>query len=218
MVKCNNCGVEIADSFELCPNCGNDLKKDENTKNNDSEKEINGNAEVSKTCPKCGSTLEDDAEFCSQCGQSLIPIKNDNADILSSIDFVKVGIFSLIATVVSAILSVIFLAIMNMPNYTIFNLPFFPLAFYLAIFISVAFFASLQKNYFEGIFLGGIVGILMVILEGFLVSLVLDNYGYEIYFGYHPLEFIIFSLIIAFLSNYFLKDISSKYIQIDNLF
>ncbi|WP_406537109.1 zinc-ribbon domain-containing protein [Methanobrevibacter sp.] len=219
MVKCSRCGVEIADSFELCPNCGNDLKKDETTKNTDSEVQINESAEVSKTCPKCGSTFENGEEFCSECGQSLSPIKKSSKeDILSSIDFLKVGTLSLIAAIISAILSVIFLAILNMQNYNIFNMPFFPFAFYLAIFLSVAFFAALQKNYYEAIVLSLIVGILMAILEGFLVSLVLNNYGYELYFGYHPLEFIILSIIIGFLSNYFLKDYLSTYIKIDHLF
>ena len=141
MVKCSRCGVVIDDSFELCPNCGNELN--EETTKNDSEAEISGSVEVSKTCPKCGHNLENDAEFCSECGQSLHPIKkSNNEDILSNIDFVKVGTFSLIATIVSAILSVIFLAIMNLSNYNLFNMPFFPLAFYLAIFVSVAFFAA----------------------------------------------------------------------------
>ena len=91
MVKCSRCGVEIADSFELCPNCGNDLKKDETTKNTDSEVQINESAEVSKTCPKCGSTFENGEEFCSECGQSLSPIKKSSKeDILSSIDFLTV--------------------------------------------------------------------------------------------------------------------------------
>ncbi|MBR6993103.1 MAG: zinc ribbon domain-containing protein [Methanobrevibacter sp.] len=217
MVKCSRCGVEIDDSFELCPNCGNELN--EETPKNDSEAEISGSVEVSKTCPKCGHKLENDSEFCSECGQSLHPIKkSNNEDILSNIDFVKVGTFSLIATIVSAILSVIFLAIMNLSNYNLFNIPFFPLAFYLAIFVSVAFFAALQKNYFEGVLLALIVGILMAILEGSLVSLVLSAYGYWMYFGYHSVEFIILSVIIGFASNYLLKDYLSTYIKIDHLF
>ena len=220
MVKCNRCGVEIADSFELCPNCGNDLTKDKVTKNADSDVKIDENVNAGKTCPHCGTTLESDAEFCSQCGQSLTaPIKkSDNEDILNSIDFVKVGVFSLIYKVVSAILSVVFLAIMNIPNYNLFNIPFFPLAFYLAIFISVVFFSALQKNFFEGIFLGLIVGILMAILEGFLISLILDAYAYQTYFGYHSIEFIILSVIFGFAANYFLKDYLSRYIKIDELF
>ena len=217
MVKCSRCGVEIDDSFELCPNCGNELN--EETTKKESEAERNESVKVSKTCPKCGYKLENDAEFCSECGQSLQPIKKSNTeDILSNIDFVKVGTFSLIATIASAILSVILLAIMNMSNYTVFNMPFFPLAFYLAIFVSVAFFAALQKNYFEGVLLGLIVGILMAILEGTLVSLVLSAYGYWLYFGYHSVEFIILSVIIGFASNYLLKDYLSNYINIDHLF
>ena len=62
MVKCNNCGVEIDDSFELCPNCGADLAA------------VNENPidhTKSTTCSKCGSQITDDADFCPNCGNKL---------------------------------------------------------------------------------------------------------------------------------------------------
>ncbi len=67
MVKCSRCGVEIADSFELCPNCGNDLTK----------KPEDDSQGLTNHCPECGSAINDDALFCPECGFNL---SNDGSE------------------------------------------------------------------------------------------------------------------------------------------
>ena len=159
-----------------------------------------------------------DSDFCPECGSAVNAVKKTpSKNISEDIFFVKVITFSLITTVVVAILSLIFLAIMASSS-SLYDIPYFPLAFYLAIFLAVGFFAALQKNRVEAIILSFIVGLLMAILEGFLVSLVLSSFGYGLVFGYHAIEFVVFSIAIGFVSNYFLKDYFSRYIKIDALF
>ena len=64
MVKCSRCGVEIDDSFNQCPNCGNDL-----TDNHEDDCSV----EISKNviCSQCGLEISDDLDFCPNCGNSL---------------------------------------------------------------------------------------------------------------------------------------------------
>lgn len=241
MVICSRCGLQSSDDLEFCPNCGNDLKF--NSQPGDDlqavpkcekcgsplEEDVAfcsscGAKLTMKSpvednfCQNCGEKLDDDAEFCHECGKSRDSFENSkSANVLDHIYFTKVIIFALISSVAVAVLSIIFLAIMNF-SFDLYNVPYFPLAFYLAIFLSVGFFSSLQKNYLEGVLLALISGILTAILEGFLVSSVISSYGYGLYFGYHSLEFILFSIVIGFMSNYLLKDFMSKYIKIEALF
>ena len=85
MVKCNKCGLTVDDSFELCPNCGNNLN-DENETPVELNKCKECGSEVStdqkfcptcgakfqmadvKACSNCGNQLEADEEFCPECG------------------------------------------------------------------------------------------------------------------------------------------------------
>ena len=59
MVKCSRCGVDVPDSFEMCPNCGNSL--DESANN--------------LTCSNCGAPIGENVEFCSECGTK---VKQEN--------------------------------------------------------------------------------------------------------------------------------------------
>ena len=58
MVRCSRCGVEIDDSFETCPNCGNNLAQQKTAAESSDE----------SACSNCGEPLKLDAEFCSKCG------------------------------------------------------------------------------------------------------------------------------------------------------
>ena len=69
MVKCNRCGVEIDDSFDICPNCGNSLVESEQKVSVESNDEI--------VCSNCGATLKNGAAFCSECGAE-VDGANDN--------------------------------------------------------------------------------------------------------------------------------------------
>ena len=64
MVKCDRCGVEVADSFENCPNCGNPLT--------DSPSETPVESHGERVCGNCGAKLKDDATFCSSCGSEVV--------------------------------------------------------------------------------------------------------------------------------------------------
>lgn len=88
MVKCSNCGVEIDDSFNACPNCGNSLVN--NTNQNDNLHCSQCGAEITtptpfcpncgfklnvanqqpqtKFCLNCGTKINEESEFCPNCG------------------------------------------------------------------------------------------------------------------------------------------------------
>lgn len=70
MVKCSKCGVDVDDSFETCPNCGNDFSE---VSSNEDIKESNENI----ICSNCGEELEPDSTFCSRCG-SKVEIEDEN--------------------------------------------------------------------------------------------------------------------------------------------
>ncbi len=63
MVKCGRCGVEIEDSFEICPNCGHDLNSVEDKPLIETTKD--------GTCSHCGVKITDDSDFCPNCGNNL---------------------------------------------------------------------------------------------------------------------------------------------------
>lgn len=62
MVKCSRCGIEIDDSFDNCPNCGNDLS-------NIGEDELGLTENIA--CSQCGFEISDDSDFCPNCGKKL---------------------------------------------------------------------------------------------------------------------------------------------------
>ena len=68
MVKCSNCGVEVSEGLENCPNCGNNLLKSE-------EENVR---ESSSKCNNCGAELKDGNSFCPSCG-SEVKFKKDSS-------------------------------------------------------------------------------------------------------------------------------------------
>ena len=159
MVKCSNCGVDVADSFDLCPNCGNDLHSASGGENVDSSDfscykcnsklkegvsfcEVCGDQikypRIEQFCQNCGFKLAMDDEFCPQCGNNIgSGEKNINATPVNNKSFIeRINIYSIIkpsvfALILASILSVICLII-----------GFSWFSFILAIFISVGFFAG----------------------------------------------------------------------------
>lgn len=67
MVKCGNCGVEVSESFDLCPNCGSDLKSS-------SQDTVSSSNNV---CSNCGSDVPEGVNFCPDCGNK-IDLENIN--------------------------------------------------------------------------------------------------------------------------------------------
>jgi len=56
MVKCQNCGNEVADGAKFCAQCGSEIVIEE----------INANV-----CPECGSEVAEHMKFCQNCGCEL---------------------------------------------------------------------------------------------------------------------------------------------------
>jgi hypothetical protein len=50
-MNCPNCGAEVYEDMNVCPNCGVKLKK---------------------TCPNCGAKLDLDARYCGECGMEIV--------------------------------------------------------------------------------------------------------------------------------------------------
>ncbi|WP_295589791.1 zinc-ribbon domain-containing protein [uncultured Methanobrevibacter sp.] len=69
MVKCGNCGLDVSDDLENCPNCGSSLVKSE---------EINEVADTEIVCGNCGAQLKENESFCPSCG-SEVKIEEDDS-------------------------------------------------------------------------------------------------------------------------------------------
>ncbi len=245
MVKCSNCGVEVADTFDSCPNCGNDL----NSIKEDSVKTIKcencgseiqegqlvcpscGNKvsdlKLSKKCPHCGSKVDDDAQFCDSCGKSLtnssIASENANSNIsddssstndfntsfvnvISNINYVRLGVYSIICLVLSILLTIIFMTFLQ-GTASSFNIPDYTAAFITALIIAVIIFAAYQKDIVEGGILGLTVGLLLGLLESPVAGMYFGtSIGYDLFFGSNTSTFIIVGLIFGIISNLFLKN------------
>lgn len=64
LIKCSECGKEISDMAQSCPNCGAPVKKE-------AEK-------TSKFCMKCGNTMAINERFCNKCDNDSLGIVNNN--------------------------------------------------------------------------------------------------------------------------------------------
>ena len=70
MVKCRNCGVEVSDSFDLCPNCGSNLKVSSQN-NNETHSGV-------LICSGCGNEVPGGVNFCPDCGEKMEQIEDIN--------------------------------------------------------------------------------------------------------------------------------------------
>ena len=257
MVKCSKCGVEIADSFDMCPNCGNDLTKNESKEMNDNvcvecgseikeglkfcttcgakikqkvKKTVCKNcgaefdeemdfcsqcgADLSQKqesanhkCPNCGVSIDEDTAFCQECGFKIRETGNNPPKVTqnnvgqSFLDKVNIHVIikpAILSLVIAIILSLIGLLI-----------GFSWFSFVIAIILSVGFFAAVIDNEANAIVFGLIVGLILGILETPLVEFM---YGalvagiYEGFFGGHLILLIVLGIIIAYVSNVYLKD------------
>lgn len=67
MAFCTNCGKELLDSFEFCPECGKkiDYEKSESYDTKESFYDFTG---MTKICPKCDAAMPEDSFYCLNCG------------------------------------------------------------------------------------------------------------------------------------------------------
>lgn len=260
MVKCSRCGVEVADSFDMCPNCGNLLSisqegADEITSDltcpdcgalvnegadfcsecgtkiaNDTSNrcescgsevpegvlfcptcgikvkqvELVQNDDHVYVCRNCGFRIEEEVTFCSECGINIITGEkqeiqntNQNQGFVDKINLNKIIKPTIIALVVAVILSIIGVAI---------GLSW--LSFIIAILISVGFFAGLVDNEANAVVSGFFVGLILGLLENPIIGFVWGSFAaglYEWVYGGQIFVLIILGVIIAYVSNIYLK-------------
>ena len=259
MVKCKNCGLDVADDLENCPNCGSNLVKSEEIKEDTPDNsakcpncgadlnenhsfcpscgtKIESEDKKSRTCENCGSTLPENTLFCSicgtkvkdtpkvtkkicpncgvevdpgttvcpECGTNVFTGANNKQELVSTQSFAeKINLNniikpSIIALVVALILSFIGLLI-----------GFSWFSFVIAIILSAGFFGAAMDNEANAIVFGLIVGLILGLLETPLVEF---TYGafvagfYEGFFGGHLLLIVILGVIMAYVSNMYLKE------------
>ncbi len=65
LIKCPECGKEISDQAESCPNCGTPMKKGEK-----------------KFCKHCGESIDKDCVVCPKCGKQVEEISNQDKNIV----------------------------------------------------------------------------------------------------------------------------------------
>lgn len=232
MVKCSNCGVDVADSFELCPNCGNNLHNVVGNENLDSSDfscykcnsklkegvsfcEVCGDQikypKAEQFCQNCGFKLTMDDEFCPECGtNSRTGEKYNNSTSVNNKSFIeRINIYSIIKqSIVALILSVILSIIGLIIGFSWYS-------FIIAILISVGFFAGTIDTDANAVIFGIIIAIFLSILENPLVEFVWGVFISRIYggvYGSHWLVFIIVSVAVAYLSNIFLKNSIQSFI------
>jgi len=56
---CSNCGAKLSANAQFCPDCGQQIVKEEEV------------AEKPVKCPECGATVEKDTKFCEECGSRI---------------------------------------------------------------------------------------------------------------------------------------------------
>lgn len=198
-LKCRNCGSELYENVLFCPTCGSKVIF--------SKKIIQ-----IKTCPNCRKEVENDVEFCPECGTNIGSDGKTNHESVptsfeNKINLEKIIKPSIIALVVSIILSLLGLFI-----------GFSWFSFILAVILTVGFFAGIIDNEVNAIIFGLFVGLILGILEIQLVELIYGAFVarfYEGFFGEHLIILMIFGVIVAYISNMFLKetigDIISKF-------
>lgn len=75
LIKCDECGKEINDKAETCPNCGNPIKK----------------TQVERVCEHCGGYVDENADVCVHCEKKLTKktyIKVKKTNVCATLGFV----------------------------------------------------------------------------------------------------------------------------------
>lgn len=233
MVKCSRCGVDVPDSFDLCPNCGNDLnaKSEPQVITDDNMrkcKECGSDLpENIKFCPSCGSAVEVQqqnksqfcsncgteidvgGEFCPECGSNIKAGKSVNADNNTNLPVTnptftdKINLNIIAKPTIYATITSLVLSSIGL------LIGFSWLSYDIAIMVSCIVFAALIDNEANSIVFGAIVGFILGLLENPLVDFWYGSFVagfYEGFFGGQILLLIILGIIFAYISNVYLKD------------
>lgn len=207
---CPHCNEEIEENTNFCPECGEEIEEKSKPKNTSNNKD-------KKYCPYCSEELdEEDAVFCSNCGEKIEVTENSSDGIIESIDFKRLIIVSILGFIVTFILGIIFAFIIGLTGQKSFG---YPIALIIAVVLGVSFFASFFKDILNSGLTGIIIGLLFGLLANTCIGITTGfKYSYELFSGYEIIVFTVIGLILAFISNKFLRNIILKYINLDELF
>ena len=224
MVKCSNCGLDVAEDMENCPNCGNNLNKsavqnvvDQTNKCNNCGSDLPENTLFcsvcgtkvdnvkkdvveSKICPNCGVKIEEGITFCQECGANIFTGERNKYKSAQSQSFSdKINLNLLIKpSIVALVVALIGLAI---------GLSW--LSFIIAIILSAGFFGASVDNDANAIIFGLIVGLILGLLENPLVEFMYGVFVagfYDGFFGGHLVIIVILGIVMAYVSNVYLKE------------
>ena len=81
MAYCTNCGRELTDGFDFCPECG--AKVVSESQNTYTAPDY----ELTKICPRCGEKMPTDAFYCLNCGETFKEHEEDFADIQNRVKY-----------------------------------------------------------------------------------------------------------------------------------
>jgi len=65
LISCPECGKEISDKAQACPNCGTPIKKD-----------------GKKFCKHCGESIDKDCVVCPKCGKQVADLAGSDRNII----------------------------------------------------------------------------------------------------------------------------------------
>lgn len=87
MSFCTNCGRELSEEFEFCPECGTCASRIEQ----DDSFSCFNNQSVKKQCPSCGELMPEDMFYCLGCGYQFknIATKGSSEDFNAVVHRVK---------------------------------------------------------------------------------------------------------------------------------
>ena len=254
MVKCSRCGVNVDDSFNICPNCGNDLAEPQGPVESNEEsicsncgEPLKDNAEFcskcgtkvaednsnrcescgsevpegvlfcptcgtkvkqpqktpqARICRNCGFRLDDDTMFCPECGTNFQTGKKSGITFQNQGFIDKININTIIKPTIASLVVAIILSIIGV------LIGFSWVSFIIAIILSVGFFAGLIDNEANAIVSGLFVGLILGLLENPIIEFCWGTLAarfYEWYFGGQILVLIILGIIMAYISNVYLK-------------
>ena len=69
MAFCTNCGKQLEEGYEFCPECGTKVDEYNFTENNFGTS-CQADIEKTKICKKCGAEMPEDAFYCLSCGNA----------------------------------------------------------------------------------------------------------------------------------------------------
>lgn len=232
MVKCDNCGIDIPEGMESCPNCGRpapvesgesenteseekqEVKPDESQEFNPEEAQNSSEQNTTRTCRNCGANIYSDDVICPLCGHK-IDGEDGNTDNENKTEYnaetgedsdstlvKKINLRSIIIPTIIASILAIILSIIGIA------MEDFYYAYVIAIIISVGICAAPVDNKINATISGFLVGLILGMLETSIVELVYGSFVaafYAYYSGNHTLLLVLCGVLVAFFSNIFLR-------------